>query len=303
MPRVSQPETSPVGGHGTTTRLPSVARCAKAYCQTALATRPSVSSFARCTLGRDQVARQRRGEPALRAERQPLQRHVRAASSIRCRSSASLSISGSFVVISPSTTVLSGGTNRSGAKLPARGVSYSSSSALHLQVAEQLLGDRIVAALHRPHAAVVAAAQVQAERHVGEARRAVVVVDHLAEPGVVLIPSFGSCPRPPRSPGACSAARRAARTHAGPTQLPHQRRAQPQRVRHVLVAVGVGLVGDARHPEHAGVAEARQRRLERPRRVLRAGTPTRAAAGSASARAGRSPPAAAAAPGWPRRPP
>ncbi len=56
------------------------------------------------------------------------------ASSTRRWSSSALSSSGSLVVISPSTTTLSWGTKRSGAKVPARGVSYSSSRRSALMV-------------------------------------------------------------------------------------------------------------------------------------------------------------------------
>src|SRR5262249_53286183 len=49
-----------------------------------------------------------------------------AASSMRRRSESSDSSSGSFELISPSTTIFGAGTNRSGEKSPARSVSYSS---------------------------------------------------------------------------------------------------------------------------------------------------------------------------------
>ena len=55
-----------------------------------------------------------------------------------------------FVVTSPSTTTLSFGTNRSGSKLPARSLSYSSISRLWVQLREELLGDVVVVPLAVP---------------------------------------------------------------------------------------------------------------------------------------------------------
>ena len=52
----------------------------------------------------------------------------RDASSIRRRSSSTVSIRPIFVVIKPNTAILPFGTKRSGSKLPARSVSYSNKS-------------------------------------------------------------------------------------------------------------------------------------------------------------------------------
>ena len=70
-----------------------------------------------------------------------------------------------FVVTSPRTTCLPGGTNRSGSKPPDRSSSNSRKKPSTSSSAEQRLGDEVVAALGRPRRAEVPAAHVGRDAH------------------------------------------------------------------------------------------------------------------------------------------
>ena len=89
----------------------------------------------------------------------------RDASSMRRMSSSLVSSAPRFVVTSPSTTTLSFGTNRSGSNPPERVVVPLHEEAVDGELAEQRLGDEVVAALGDPRGAEVAAAHVRRDRH------------------------------------------------------------------------------------------------------------------------------------------
>ena len=134
-----------------------------------------------------QVAERRRGEAALRRDRQVLERHVlrrlvdappQRVDRLELRLLGADQAEHDHLVLR--------GTKRSGSKPPARSVSYSSRKRSTFELPERLLGDRLVAALGVPGAAVVAAAHVQADRDAAAAAPAsdgVVDGDQLVEVG------------------------------------------------------------------------------------------------------------------------
>ncbi len=82
-------------------------------------------------------------------------------------SSSLVSICGLLVVTRPSTATLPLGRKRSGSKPPARVAVVFEEIAVDLDLVEQQVGDRLVAAFRHPGAGEVAAAEMHADRHVG----------------------------------------------------------------------------------------------------------------------------------------
>src|SRR5829696_1030212 len=214
----------------------------------------------------DQIARQRRGEPALRAERQALQRDVLGGLLDPLLELVGILQLGLLGGDQAEHDGLPLGYEAQGLERPGPGRVVLGEDPVALEVVEELLGDRVVAALDRPHRAMVATAKMDRPGDVRErANQLVVPLDHLAQPGLgvqaeVAKDLLGLLADQVRVAGRVELEVVAARLDALADDLLHQL----DHLVHVGLAVRVDLVRVAGDPEDAGVGHPGERRLRRP---------------------------------------
>ena len=135
--------------------------------------------------------------------------------------------------------------------------------AIDAQGIKELLGDRVVAALDGPHAAVIAPAEVEPEGHAGEVGdQGVVEGDHLGQPGLGVDAERAQAVAPILAAGV-GVARAVELDVAHPHldqrgDLPAH---DPDEVGHELLARRVGPLRDAGQPEGARLGHRREGRL------------------------------------------